>query len=66
MTDNKRPSPPPPVDNRGHQPANVQKGHQPSALRPSGEGNVQGGHQPTTGQGGTGGPPNQGSGGSKK
>jgi len=59
----KKPSPPVRPVADGHQPS--QRGHQPTMTTPSNIGNVQGGHQPTTGQGGNGSPPNQGSGGKK-
>lgn len=59
---NDKPTLPPRPMNDGYQPS-LTKGHQPIAVRPAGASGVQGGHQPTTGQGPTGTPPNQGSGG---
>lgn len=47
----------------GHQ--RVTRGHQPLST-PNGTSGVQGGHQPTKGEGTSGAPPNQGSGGKKK
>lgn len=58
----KEPASPSRPMNDGYQPTE-NKGHQPIAIRPAGTSEVQGGHQPTTGQGPTGTPPNQGSGG---
>lgn len=66
MTDEKPSSLPPrqPLG-EGYQPSVIERGYQPTGARPNGTSGVTGGHQPTTSQGGSGGPPNQGSGGKK-